>query len=254
MPMHDWTKVASGTYHAFHNAWITHLQEALNGGLLPEDYYALGEQRVGSFGPDLLALHVREESDAMTAAEREPQNNACVRSVATAPPEVSVVQTASGDVNFYLHRQRQLVIRHTSGDRIVAIMEIVSPANRHSAQTLNDFADKVVDCLQKEILVVIVDPFPPGVHDPKGIHNFIWRRLMAGDYDPPIEKALTQISYAASRPITAYIEPLAVGDVLADLPLFLRAEYYLPLPLEKTYRQAWSGIPARWQRVITGVE
>ncbi|MCA9009376.1 MAG: hypothetical protein KDB01_06500 [Planctomycetaceae bacterium] len=22
MPMHDWTRVSAGTYHAFHNAWI----------------------------------------------------------------------------------------------------------------------------------------------------------------------------------------------------------------------------------------
>jgi hypothetical protein len=31
MPMHDWTRVSAGTYHDFHNAWITHIKEALNG-------------------------------------------------------------------------------------------------------------------------------------------------------------------------------------------------------------------------------
>jgi hypothetical protein len=25
MPAHDWTKVDVGTFHSFHNAWITHL-------------------------------------------------------------------------------------------------------------------------------------------------------------------------------------------------------------------------------------
>ena len=40
MPVHDWTKVDVGTFHSFHNAWITHLMGKLNGGVLPEGYYA----------------------------------------------------------------------------------------------------------------------------------------------------------------------------------------------------------------------
>ena len=32
MPVHDWTRVSAGTFHAFHNAWITHIQEMLNDG------------------------------------------------------------------------------------------------------------------------------------------------------------------------------------------------------------------------------
>ena len=59
MPLHDWTRVSAGTYHAFHNAWITHLQEALNEGLLPNPYYALGEQRAGDTGPDLCAARIK---------------------------------------------------------------------------------------------------------------------------------------------------------------------------------------------------
>ena len=44
MPVHDWTRVDDGTFHGFHTAWVTHLSEALNSGLLPPDYYALPEQ------------------------------------------------------------------------------------------------------------------------------------------------------------------------------------------------------------------
>jgi hypothetical protein len=35
MPVHDWSQMDAGTFHAFHTAWITHLSETLNGGLLP---------------------------------------------------------------------------------------------------------------------------------------------------------------------------------------------------------------------------
>lgn len=37
MPLHDWTRVEAGMFHSFHNAWITHLGDTLNGGLLPPD-------------------------------------------------------------------------------------------------------------------------------------------------------------------------------------------------------------------------
>ena len=41
MPVHDWTRVDSGIYHAFHTAWAGEIQKALNGGLLPPGYYVL---------------------------------------------------------------------------------------------------------------------------------------------------------------------------------------------------------------------
>ena len=37
MPLHDWARVSAGTYHDFHNSWITHLKEALNAGLPLKD-------------------------------------------------------------------------------------------------------------------------------------------------------------------------------------------------------------------------
>ena len=35
MPVHDWTRVIAGTFHDFHQGWITHLKEALNNTILP---------------------------------------------------------------------------------------------------------------------------------------------------------------------------------------------------------------------------
>src|SRR5581483_8630143 len=45
MPIHDWTRVDAGIFHAFHHEWITEIGRALNRGLLPPDYYALPEQQ-----------------------------------------------------------------------------------------------------------------------------------------------------------------------------------------------------------------
>ena len=60
MPVHDWTRVDAGTFHSFHNAWITHLMGTLNGGVLPQGYYALSEQYSSGLIPDMLTLHLPE--------------------------------------------------------------------------------------------------------------------------------------------------------------------------------------------------
>lgn len=48
MPIHDWTRVDVGIFHAFHHNWITEISRALNSGLLPSAFYALPEQLTDS--------------------------------------------------------------------------------------------------------------------------------------------------------------------------------------------------------------
>ncbi len=258
MPMHDWTRASAGTFHAFHNAWITHLQEALNAGLLPKPYYALGEQQAGEVGPDVLALKATQtvqaagESYAIDSPESTPSGT--LLSALDSPPVVRFTQIADDESQFYLLRQRAVTIRHASQDEVVALVEIISRANRHSLQALSDFADKVINALRVGIHVVVIDAFPPGRHDPDGIHGFIWNRLLAGDFEADAKLPLTLVAYTAGHPIQAWVEPLAVGTSLASMPLFLTREQYISLPLEETYQRAWNGLPARWQNVITGEE
>jgi hypothetical protein len=108
----------------------------------------------------------------------------------------------------------------------------------------------VITSLHRGIHVVVIDPFPSGRNDPDGIHGLIWERMLAGDYRGTKAKPLTLVSYTAGYPIKAWIEPYGVGDVLTAMPLFLTKGHYIPLPLEETYNQSWSGVPARWRRVI----
>jgi hypothetical protein len=250
--MHDWTRVPNGVYHAFHNTWIGDLQKALNDNLLPPDYYALGEQQAGDIGPDVLTLQTEEEeSPESELSSAEDATNGGMIAVAEAPPRTRITQEAE-DVAFYLARQRSVVIRHASGDRVVALIEIVSPANKHSHRTLDDFVDKVIAALEDGIHVLVIDPLPSTSRDPNGMHGAVWDRLMAGSYEPPDGLPLTLVSYAVRRTVKAYVEPIRVGSLLIDMPLFLRPEHYIPVPLERTYLSAWTGVPQRWRRVIEG--
>src|ERR1700674_2859920 len=111
MPVHDWTRIEAGIFHAFHNAWIADLQEALNGGLLPRGYYALGEQHAGRPVTDLLTLHA---SPAEMAPLPPPPDTGGI-AVADAPPRVQRRQTIDPAA---LARRRSLAIRHVSGHRL----------------------------------------------------------------------------------------------------------------------------------------
>ena len=109
----------------------------------------------------------------------------------------------------------------------------------------------MIEALLAGVHVVVIDLYPHGNHDPHGLHDYLWQRMMAGSYQPEANLPLTLVSYTAGNPLQAWIEPIAVGATLTPMPLFLTREHYIPLPLEQTYMQAWQGMPARWQEVIT---
>lgn len=248
MPVHDWTRVTAGTFHHFHNAWIVALSNALNGGVLPEGYYALGEQRTGEVSPDVLALH-----EAMSPAPQVSAMGGDERgmiAVAEHPPQVTATLQATTDAGLYLPTRRTLVIYHTTADRIVALIEILSPATKHSQLTLADFLAKVGAALRAGYHVLVVDLWPPGRYDPSGIHGVIWDYITGQPWPVQTELPLTLASYCASLPITAYIEPTRVASRLPDMPLFLTPEHYIYVPLEQTYMLAWQSVPQRWRRVI----
>jgi len=251
MGIHDWTRVNAGTFHAFHTAWITEIQRALNNGILPADYYALAEQVAGLTVPDVLTLQDVEPSPRESRGKRKPDDDAQGGvAVATAPPRVALSDTISEAV-LLSARQRRLVIRHTTGDRIVALLEIVSPGNKEKRSALDQFIDKAVGAIDEGLHLMVLDVFPPGSFDPRGIHGAIWER-MKGIYDPPADKPLTLAAYASGAAIRCFVEPTAVGSELIPMPLFLTPDRYVNVPLELTYRGAYEGVPQRWKRVIEG--
>jgi hypothetical protein len=245
MPIHDWTRVTSGTLHAFHTAWIAHLQESLNAGLLPADYYALAAQFAGDTGPDVLTLETPRPA-AWDGGNGEPEGGIAV---AERPPRVQKTLTASSA--FYLARRRTLVVRHASDDRVVALLEIVSQGNKSKGTALDAFVTKTVAALQQGYHLLIVDLYPPTRHAPDGIHGAIWAEV--DDAVPESlasDRPLTLVAYSAGVPPTAYVQPIGVGEMLPDMPLFLSPERYVDVPLEMTYSAAWRGMPQRWRQEL----
>jgi hypothetical protein len=142
----------------------------------------------------------------------------------------------------YARKANRVTIRHPDGD-VVAVLEIISPGNKDSRHAIRAFARKAVEFLQAGVHLLIVDLFPPGPRDPQGIHKVIWDRLQDEPFALPPDKPLTVVAYAAGTETVAYVEPVAVGDGLPDMPIFLTADRYVLCPLEATYQTAWGQFP-----------
>jgi len=246
MPVHDWAKVSAGTFHDFHLAWIADIRNVLNTGVLPPTYYAMAEQIAGYLGPDVLTLQ-RQDSDGEGLGNKRQG----VITVEENPPQVGIV--AQTEMNEYVLKQRTLVIRHSSDDRIIALIEIVSPGNKASRHALRRFVEKAAAALYRGYHLLIIDLHPPRRKtDPEGIHGAIWAEISDDSYEAPPGKPLTLAAYSAGQIKTAYVEPISVGENLPDMPLFLEPEEYVTVPLEKTYLGAWRGVPERWRTVLEG--
>jgi hypothetical protein len=220
MPMHNWTLVEAGIFHAFHHHWVSAISDTLNAGLLARNYYAL---------PDVSIMH----------GQPVPTGN-----------EFGTRFMAESDDEFYRKKKSSVVVRHVSGDRIISMVEIISPGNKSSRHGFRAFLNKACGFIESGIHLLIVDPFPPGPLDPDGAYGAIWEELSNEPFQLPIDQPLTVVAYGYGPPIAAYVEPVAVGDVLPDMPLFLERDRYVPIPLELTYQTAFNVQPLRWRRVL----
>ncbi len=245
MPIHDWTCVSDGTFHDFHLAWLAAIRTALNDGLLPPAYYAQAEQIAGPLGPNVLTLQANGPSAGETTGD--PAEPGCL-AVASAPPRPRLVGEVMMDD--YVSRRRTIIIRHTSGDRFVALAEILSPGNKGSRHALRSFVDKAIEALYRGYHLLVVDLFPPTRRDPQGIHAAIWQEISDDPFELPPGAPLTLAAYSAGSVKRAYVELTAVGRVLLEMPLFLEPDIYVNVPLEATYQAAYRGMPRRWKQVL----
>jgi hypothetical protein len=218
MPMHDWTQVKAGTYHNFHYRWIAAIMDRLNAGMLPSGFFAMAEQIVGRPETDVVTLH--------SGANPVPFEH-----------------------ERYARKANRIAIHHTLG-KVVAVVEIVSPGNKDRKSALRSFVEKAVELIDDGVNLLVVDPFPPTRHDPQGIHKAIWDEFTDQAFELPPDKPLTLAAYQAEPTKTAYVEPIAVGDRLSDMPLFLYDDVYVAVPLEETYQATWKVLPAELQCLL----
>lgn len=240
MPIHDWTRVKSGTFHNFHLLWTSAITNQLNNGVLPPGYFAMAEQIVGRPEGDVIALE--------KSSNGHPRGSGGGGiAVAEVRPKTTFVMPVEQER--YAAKANRIAVHHELGE-VVAIIEIVSPGNKSSSHAIRSFREKAADLLRQGVNLLVIDLFPPGPRDPQGIHKAIWDEITDSTFELPTGKPLTLAAYQAEPTKTAYVEPVAVGDALPDMPLFLDPEWYVNVPLEATYQATWNVLPGELRALL----
>lgn len=165
---------------------------------------------------------------------------------------VMVEQTGGRFRDRYARLQRTIVIRHTIGDRPVAMIEVLSRGNKSSRDSIRLFQDKIVAALNGGVHLLVVDVHHPGSRDPNGIHAaFLRNEIGTGECVLVRERPLTAVAYISGVDlIDALVNYFAVGDAIPEMPLFLTQKNCVLVPLEAAYMAAWEDVPPQYQQIL----
>ena len=249
MPIHDWTKIFAGGFHHFHQAWVLRISDQLNRSILPDGYFAAAEQASGGSYPDVVALEMDvQEPGNSDKVESSGLHQSGGVAVADAPPKVRF--TFDSEVVQYAEKADRIAIRNVNGNKIVAIIEVVSPGNKHSGLAFNKFREKVHFLIERGIQILIIDLFPPGTFDPEGISRGL--QIESESIVPRTTKdePLSFISLRVSDHVSGFVELGSVGKDAPTMPLFLNSERYVNVPLNDSYAEAWTSLPRPWQELL----
>jgi hypothetical protein len=201
-------------WHSFHNSWATYLSSRLN-ALLPDGYFAEANVQYGV------------EIDV--AAFEEQQAYPIPSGWAAPPPQASYPLDLTGAV------VEVGIFSRSGGPQLAGAVELVSPANKDRPSHREAFVSKCVTYLQAGVGLVIVDVVTERHVD---FHRELLLRL--GLTDPGPGPALSGSSFRRVErdgvgSLDVWREPIAVGQPLPKLPLWLRGGLCLPVELEESY-------------------
>ena len=131
-----------------------------------------------------------------------------------------------------------LIHNLTDGRRLVAAVELVSPANKDRPEHRRAFVAKCVAMIQARVSVAVVDLVTSRPHN---LFRDVLEALGHGGglgEPPPISAAACRVrpGKRAWR-LDVWDHPLTVGGPLPTLPLWLRDDLVVPLTLDATYEE-----------------
>ncbi len=214
-------------WESFHHRWANAIADHLD-QLLPRQFFARVEVHLGNevatdvTEEELLAPPGVNGAGGVAVATYTPP--AATVTIPTVFPEEAAIEVRSAD----------------PAARLLAVIELVSPANKKSPETRRAFVAKAAAYLQQGIGLAIVDPVTERHFN---LHDELSRELAGNDL---FAMAGAPTIYAASyRPIAGeaganvegWVFRLTVAVALPLLPLYLRGHGFVPLDLEATYTE-----------------
>jgi hypothetical protein len=223
------------SWDELHGAWPTVIVMALN-RKLPPRYVAAPRVHLGaSMEIDVTAFD-EERPGAPASGFGADEGGVATAVWAPQRPTFAVV-TDLPDQDEYEVRVYD-TMRHR---RLVAAVEIVSPANKDRPENRRAFVAKCAALLQEQVSVTIVDVVTTR-------HFNLYGELLEliGGTDPALAPAAPAVYAAACRGtkkdntwlLETWMCPVALGQPLPTLPLWLADNFAVPLELEASYEES----------------
>jgi hypothetical protein len=202
---------------------------------LPDDYTAEPRAHLGSYYEIDVCAYEDDEPKKSWASSQEESGG--MATATWAPPEPTLT------VDLDLAEQyayEVLVYDQSRGRQLVAAVEIVSPANKDRPQNRRAFVTKCAALLQQGVCVSLLDVVTTR-------HFNLYCDLLAlldrmdpafGADPPPIYAVTCQCREMARTPkLAIWAYPLAVGEQIPNLPIWLSDDLNVSLELEASYEE-----------------
>ncbi|MGH7172252.1 MAG: DUF4058 family protein [Gemmataceae bacterium] len=213
-------------WESFHSAWANAIVGWLNQNVLPGNYRAIPQVHVGArVEIDAATFRLREESAA-------PGNG--MATAVWAPPQAKLAAAVDfGDTDTF-----EVQVREETRRRLVAAVELVSPANKDRPSHRRDFAIKCASYLRQHVSVIVVDAITER-HD--NLHGELMQllempaELLEAGVFPLYAVAYRLKVQEEEQRLELWPEELQVGTTLPTLPIWIGADEAVPLDLEASY-------------------
>lgn len=234
MPLRDHFRSPVNDRHSWdelHGMWPAVIVQHLY-GLLPPGYTAAPNIHIGKAFEIDVSAYERDDSPG------GPGNSGTAVATWTAPAPTLTVETEMAEQDEYEVR----IYDAERGRRLVAAIEIVSPANKDRAEHRRAFAVKNAALLQQGVAVSIVDAVTV-----RQFNLYADVLDLQGHTDPSLGSTPPHIYVATMRirtplrgpaKLDTWFTPLEIGHPLPILPLWLAEDVVVKLDLEPTYEDA----------------
>lgn len=202
---------------------------------LPPRYFAVPRIHVGQVEIDVAAFD--REGIVIAPPDTNGQSDGTATAVwAPARPTLAVETDAPENSDYEV----QVYERAQGRRRLVAAVELVSPANKDRPEQRQRFVAKCADLLRRQVAIAIVD-----IVTIRAFNLYADLVNVLGQTDPSlgIEPApLYAVScrwpaHGERRLLETWNPPVDLGKTLPTLPLWLADTFAVPLDLEETYEQ-----------------
>jgi hypothetical protein len=234
MPLRDHFRSPVNDSHSWdevHGGWPMEIVRDLT-NILPKGFRAAPKVYLGSPFEEDVSTYDLDSRDPDASVENSGGTATQITSAPTFTVEAGLSEQDEYEVRIYdAERGRQLV----------AAIEIVSPSNKDRPDTRELFVGKVASLLQQGVCVTLVD-----LVSVRRANLYADLLTLLGRIDPqlaPTPPHLYAVTLRSRKPpksrsrLDAWFYPMAVGQPLPTVPIWLTTDLRVELPLETSYQE-----------------